>query len=191
MSYRFRFLVFASSAPAEMRKKIRKPPMTAIKTNNKWAAEDDEILLSLITSGNWSYIAETINTMRATVSGFKRTPYECYDRWKSIDDISKYIIQDNDASSSENEEISSVFGTSGAGTSAGTSSPSFTSGSKIRKELHRKDSKNKIPKFDPAKSRRQANLAEAIKKSAKKREEAIRRPRKQQHGSCFRLTFCS
>jgi len=165
--------------------------MTAIKTNNKWAAEDDEILLSLITSGNWSYIAETINTMRATVSGFRRTPYECYDRWKSIDDISKYIIQDNDASSSENEEISSVFGTSGAGTSAGTSSPSFTSGSKIRKELHRKDSKNKIPKFDPAKSRRQANLAEAIKKSAKKREEAIRRPRKQQHGSCFRLTFCS
>ncbi|CAG8568987.1 6129_t:CDS:2, partial [Paraglomus brasilianum] len=141
-----------------------------------WAAEDDEILLSLITSGNWSYIAETINTMRATVSGFKRTPYECYDRWKSIDDISKYIILDNDASSSDSEEISSVLGTSGAGTSAGTSSSSLTSGNKIRRELQRKDSKNKIPKFDPAKSRRQANLAEAIKKSAKKREEAIRRP---------------
>ncbi|CAG8681259.1 7077_t:CDS:2, partial [Paraglomus brasilianum] len=42
--------LFASPAAAEMRKKIRKPPMTAIKTNNKWAAEDDEILLSLITS---------------------------------------------------------------------------------------------------------------------------------------------
>jgi chromatin modification-related protein VID21 len=171
------FVVFASFAPPETRKKIRKPPMTAIKSNNKWTAEDDELLLSLIPSGNWAYIAETINTVRATVSGFRRTPYECYDRWNLIDDTSKYIIQDNDASSSDCEELSSVLGISNAGSSGGTAS-SLASGHKVRKELQRKDSKNKIPKFDHAKNRRQANLAEAIRKSAKKREEAARRLRK-------------
>jgi chromatin modification-related protein VID21 len=114
----------------------------ALHASTHWSEDDDICLISFIIqySFNWDLICDALNSVRLPITGKKRTPWECHDRWK------------RNNLTSLSGQVSSVYT------------------SKLKRELNRRPS---TVYFDsPQKRQRQHFIAEAIKKTQKKREES-------------------
>ncbi|KAI8996840.1 hypothetical protein BDB01DRAFT_830488 [Pilobolus umbonatus] len=61
------------------------PPQPAtIKQDSNWTEDDDLCLIQLIVqySFNWDIICDILNSIRIPITGEKRTPWECHERWR-------------------------------------------------------------------------------------------------------------
>ncbi|KAI8977108.1 hypothetical protein BDF20DRAFT_913480 [Mycotypha africana] len=119
-----------------------KTPKDAQPSSVPWSEEDDLCLIPLIAefSFNWDLICDAFNSARYPMTGYKRTAWECHERWRR-------------------KNLTNLFG---------QVNNAYTS--KLIKELNRRPMSMG---FDSAQKRqRQFGIFEAMKKTAKKREEA-------------------
>ncbi|KAI8089856.1 uncharacterized protein BX664DRAFT_315017 [Halteromyces radiatus] len=60
------------------------PPVSHTHAPNTWSEDDDVCLIKLILqySFNWDLICDTLNADRLPISGLRRTPWECHERWR-------------------------------------------------------------------------------------------------------------
>jgi hypothetical protein len=63
----------------------KQPVASSSQHSPPWSDEDDLTLIQIITlySFNWELIADHFNQMRQPMTGEKRSPWECHQRWKS------------------------------------------------------------------------------------------------------------
>ncbi|RCH79783.1 chromatin modification- protein VID21, partial [Rhizopus stolonifer] len=62
------------------------PPQPSHRSSHSghWSEDDDVCLITFIIqySFNWELIADAFNAARLSITGEKRTPWECYERWR-------------------------------------------------------------------------------------------------------------
>ncbi|CAO3653154.1 unnamed protein product [Mucor fragilis] len=60
------------------------PPSNFQHASTHWSEDDDVCLISFIIeySFNWDLICDALNAVRVPLTGERRTPWECHDRWK-------------------------------------------------------------------------------------------------------------
>lgn len=155
--------MFTSHATSEQQIQIR---VTAPKKDQDstaiWYPEDDELLMSLTKKYqyNWDLIADAWNSSRGLITGYERSPWECYVRWTQKDDMSQFII--NHYNENVNDASTVEILTDNANDAAALS---------LNMRPKREMPKN-IQKRDITKPRRNSSLAEAMKKAAKKRADS-------------------
>ncbi|CAB4438421.1 unnamed protein product [Rhizophagus irregularis] len=155
--------LFTSHATSEQQIQIR---VTAPKKDQDstaiWYPEDDELLMSLTKKYqyNWDLIADAWNSSRGLITGYERSPWECYVRWTQKDDMSQFII--NHYNENVNDASTVEILTDNANDAAALS---------LNMRPKREMPKN-IQKRDITKPRRNSSLAEAMKKAAKKRADS-------------------
>ncbi|CAG8641870.1 16121_t:CDS:10 [Dentiscutata erythropus] len=156
-------MLFAPRQPYDQQPKIHvKAPRPDQEPSYAWYPEDDELLMSLTKQYqyNWDLIADTWNSIRGILTGYPRTPWACFNRWTQKDDMSQFEYQEwtEDSNSiltpDANDETSSIAG------------PSIIS------NRPKRDLPKKIQRQEVMKPRRNSNLMEAMRKSAKKRQDA-------------------
>lgn len=114
----------------------------------QWTEEDDVCLISCILqySFNWELVADSLNSVRLPITGEKKTPFDCHERWR------------RQGLTSVTGQVSTLYAP------------------RIKREFSPKRAQPPtITRFDsPQKRQRQYNLFEAIKKTQRKREELVK-----------------
>ncbi|CAI2186320.1 1507_t:CDS:10 [Funneliformis geosporum] len=137
-----------------------------------WYPEDDELLMSLTKKYqyNWDLIADAWNSSRGLITGYERSPWECYVRWTQKDDMSQFIINhDNESSVNEGPTVETL--TDNINDTVALS-PYIPGSSTLLNMRQKRDSLKNVQKRDITKPRRHSSLAEAMKKAAKKRADS-------------------
>ncbi len=124
-----------------------------------WYPEDDELLMSLTKKYqyNWDLIADAWNSSRGLITGYERSPWECYVRWTQKDDMSQFIISHDNESVNDESTVEIL--------TDNISDP-------LLNMRPKRDTLKHIQKRDITKPRRHSSLAEAMKKAAKKRADS-------------------
>ena len=127
-----------------------------------WYPEDDEILMSLTKKYqyNWDLIADAWNSSRGLITGYERSPWECYVRWTQKDDMSQFIISHYNESVSEESTVEVLIDSANDAVSLSLNM------------RPKRDMPKNIQKRDVTRPRRNSSLAEAMKKAAKKRADS-------------------
>ena|ERR1051325_1461538 len=156
----FYYLVFTSPTPFDHPIQIR---VTAPKRDQDsaavWYPEDDELLMSLTKKYqyNWDLISDAWNSSRGLITGYERSPWDCYMRWTQKDDMSQFIINHHNDGVSEESTVEVLI--DNANDATASSRP-------------KRDMPKNIQKRDITRPRRNSSLAEAMKKAAKKRADS-------------------
>ncbi|RIA85688.1 hypothetical protein C1645_781323 [Glomus cerebriforme] len=127
-----------------------------------WYPEDDELLMSLTKKYqyNWDLIADAWNSSRGLITGYERSPWECYVRWTQKDDMSQFIINRYNENGNEMSTVE-------------TSTDNVNDAAAVPLNMRNKrDMPKNIQKRDINKPRRNSSLAEAMKKAQKKRADS-------------------
>ncbi|CAG8612339.1 9709_t:CDS:2, partial [Scutellospora calospora] len=156
--------LFAPQQPYEQQSKIQvKAPRPDQEPSYAWYPEDDELLMSLTKQYqyNWDLIADAWNSLRGILTGYPRTPWACFNRWTQKDDMSQFDYQEwtEDSNSILTPDVNEDPTLSIAGSSTISNRP-------------KRDVPKKIPRPEIIKQRRNSNLMEAMRRSAKKRQDA-------------------
>ncbi|CAG8490848.1 19791_t:CDS:10 [Racocetra persica] len=157
-------LLFAPRQPYEQQPKIHvKAPRPDQEPSYAWYPEDDELLMSLTKQYqfNWELIADTWNSLRGILTGYPRTPWACFNRWTQKDDMSQFNCQE------WTEESNSILTPEGNDETSSSTAGLYTIHSRPKRDIPKK-----IPRQEIMKQRRNSNLMEAMRKSAKKRQDA-------------------
>ncbi|CAG8506148.1 11283_t:CDS:10 [Acaulospora colombiana] len=150
-----------------------KAPRSDLDTPCIWYPEDDELLMTLAKQFqyNWELIADAWNSTRGGITGFPRTPWTCYQRWSQKENLSQFIIiHENETSNESSNELlagdNAIDAPSISSTAAG---PSTTANVRTKRDIIPK----KVSKPEVPKARRNSSLLDVIRKSVKKRQDAI------------------
>ncbi|CAG8795930.1 23537_t:CDS:10, partial [Gigaspora margarita] len=156
-------MLFAPQQPYEQQPKIYvKAPRPDQEPSYAWYPEDDELLMSLTKQYqyNWELIADTWNSIRGIITGYPRTPWACFNRWTQKEDMSQFDYQE------WTEDSNSISTPDTNDETSSTAGPSTIS------NRPKRDLPKKIQRQEIMKPRRNSNLMEAMRKSAKKRQDA-------------------
>ncbi|CAG8572732.1 16033_t:CDS:10 [Acaulospora morrowiae] len=136
-----------------------------------WYPEDDELLMTLAKrfQYNWELVADSWNSTRGGIIGFPRTPWACYQRWAQKDNLSRFVIHENETSNEGSSEILVSDGAIDAPSSSIAGGPSTLINVRPKRDIMPK----KIPKPDIPRVRRNSSLLDVMKKSAKKRQDML------------------
>ncbi|KAF9159697.1 chromatin modification- protein VID21, partial [Actinomortierella ambigua] len=157
-------------APAPVVRRPNQPAASANRPPVTWAADEEDLLISLVKpyQFNWELVADLFNSMRGPIpSSERRTPWDCYERWAKRETLQA------GANTTATDSSSSSSGLIPIGNLPSANGPSPTS-PKSRKD---KDGKKLVAsiKIDPIKKKqRSLGLLEAIRRSTKKREQALK-----------------